>query len=176
MPSDQVNISKTMNFPQDIPINRSHEYYADTSGTLASSTHDFVYEYGRRYHGYRDGKHIFPNDDVNAQNEEIAHALFLRRLDDKLFMSPIQQPRQILDIGTGIGLWALDMADRYPNAHVRATDLTPLDIRGLPPNLEFLVEDVDSDWIPEKKYDFVHLRSLFGAQITWPKLYRQIFE
>lgn len=32
----------------------------------------------------------------------------------------------VLDIGTGTGLWAMDMADRYPGGEVVGTDLSPI--------------------------------------------------
>lgn len=32
----------------------------------------------------------------------------------------------MLDIGTGTGLWAIEMADLFPNATVIGTDLSPV--------------------------------------------------
>lgn len=36
----------------------------------------------------------------------IRHHLFTLVLQDRLYLAPIPQPRHVLDIGTGIGLWA----------------------------------------------------------------------
>jgi hypothetical protein len=36
----------------------------------------------------------------------IRHHLFILVLQDRLYLAPIPQPRHVLDIGTGIGLWA----------------------------------------------------------------------
>lgn len=45
-------------------------------------------------------------------------------MDGKLHAAPIDSGKQrILDIGTGTGIWAVDMADTYPNAKVIGTDL-----------------------------------------------------
>jgi len=45
-------------------------------------------------------------------------------MDGKLHEAPIGSGNQrILDIGKGTGIWAVDMADVYPNAKVVGTDL-----------------------------------------------------
>lgn len=37
--------------------------------------------------------------------------IFYRSFDGQLYLSPIQDPRRILDIGTGTGVWAVEMAE-----------------------------------------------------------------
>lgn len=45
-------------------------------------------------------------------------------LDGRLHLSPIgDNPQEVLDIGTGTGIWAIDMADKYPSANVVGVDL-----------------------------------------------------
>jgi methylase of polypeptide subunit release factors len=40
-------------------------------------------------------------------------------LDGELYRAPISDSvSRVLDIGTGTGIWAIDMADKFPNAHV----------------------------------------------------------
>ena len=39
------------------------------STSLAESVRDYIYENGRRYHRFREGRYNFPNDDV----EYVAH-------------------------------------------------------------------------------------------------------
>ena len=46
-------------------------------------------------------------------------------LDNKHWISPMQ-PTRILDVGTGTGLWAIDVADQIPSAHVVGVDLLPI--------------------------------------------------
>jgi SAM-dependent methyltransferase len=41
---------------------------------------------------------------------------------------------QILDIGTGTGIWAIDMADKYPMAMVIGIDLSPIQPSFIPNN------------------------------------------
>jgi methylase of polypeptide subunit release factors len=37
-------------------------------------------------------------------------------MDKKLHSAPIKDPQRILDIGTGTGIWAMEMGDKFPNA------------------------------------------------------------
>jgi len=50
-------------------------------------------------------------------------------LDGKLHLAPLDAPHRILDIGTGTGIWAIDVADEYPMAEVIGTDLSPIQPR-----------------------------------------------
>ena len=43
-----------------------------------------------------------------------------------LHFAPLVDPKNMLDIGTGTGIWAMEMADRYPDATVIGTDLSPV--------------------------------------------------
>lgn len=48
------------------------------------------------------------------------HHICLILLDGKLHLAPLPEdkPIRILDVGTGTGIWAMDMGDKYPNAEV----------------------------------------------------------
>lgn len=57
---------------------------------------------------------------------DFEHHIFSQLLQGKLHMAPIESPQNILDLGTGTGIWAIDMADKYPSARVIGTDLSPV--------------------------------------------------
>lgn len=97
-------------------------------------------------------------------------------LNDRLFLSPIEEPKRILDLGTGTGIWATDIADRFPDAEVIGTDLSPVQPGMQPDNCRFEIDDCCSEWVYEENYfDFIHIRGLFGSVHDWQALYKQIY-
>jgi ubiquinone/menaquinone biosynthesis C-methylase UbiE len=57
---------------------------------------------------------------------DLHHELLLRLLNGELHTAPLKNPQRILDVGTGTGIWAIDVADRYPEAEVLGIDLSPI--------------------------------------------------
>ena len=46
-------------------------------------------------------------------------------MGNKLYFSPIGEDiERVLDVGTGTGIWAIEMGDQYPNAEIIGTDLS----------------------------------------------------
>ncbi|KAK4182825.1 S-adenosyl-L-methionine-dependent methyltransferase [Podospora australis] len=61
--------------------------------------------------------------------------------------------------GTGTGIWAIELADKYPQATITGIDLSPIQPNYVPENVHFFVDDFDEDWVdPPNKYDFIHIR------------------
>lgn len=80
---------------------------------------------GRRYHVYfGPDKNLLPTDEIEQDRLDLHHEMLLMLLDGELHKAPIgDSPHRILDVGTGTGIWAIDMADMYPMAEVLGNDL-----------------------------------------------------
>lgn len=92
-----------------------------------SSLYKGYYENGRRYQNVSSEDYLMPADEKQWGSMEAGHLLFLildSQRSNTLFRSPISPKAQhILDIGTGSGEWAIDVADKFPQCTVRGVDL-----------------------------------------------------
>ncbi len=69
--------------------------------SVSSSVFNYQYENGRRYHAYRAGKYILPNDEKEQDRLDLMHHVFRLALDGDLCYSKLDSPLNILDVGTG---------------------------------------------------------------------------
>jgi hypothetical protein len=75
------------------------------------------------------------------------------------------------------GLWAIDVADEFPETMVIGTDLSPIQPSWISPNCHFFVDDAESmPWEFEHKFDVIHFRSMEAAFADWPAIYRQTLD
>lgn len=141
-------------------------------------------ENGRSYHGFRRGIYMYPCDDQEQERLDIFHKLFSVARKDCLYNVPLDllsnpaeaRPR-ILDLGCGTGIWAIDVAKRYPKGYILGVDLAPIQPSNGPPNCEFQApRDYESPWmLGEDSWDMVHLQMGCGSVSNWPNLYRKVF-
>ena len=165
--------------PYSIPISSSklHSCSASFTTSIASSVVDYKHEHGRRYHAYREGAYVFPNDDKESDRLDIMHKLVEVGMGNKLYSAPLPATvGRILDIGTGTGIWAIEMADRFPQAEILGNDLSPIQPRWVPPNVRFEVDDVEEAWTYAQPFDFIFCRCMYAALKDWPALIRRCFE
>jgi SAM-dependent methyltransferase len=139
--------------------------FTDYSESLTDSVLNFPEEFGRTYHAYRAGSYVFPNDMPERERLQLQSDIILKTFGGNLFFAPIQNtsPRRILDIATGTGEWAIQMGDRFPQAQVIATDLSPIQPGEVPPNVNFYVEDSSEPWEYSHNFDFIHTRVTAGC-------------
>ncbi len=124
--------------------------------------------------------YILPKDDTEMNRLDFQHYLFRLALKGN-YAAPIANPTNILDVGTGTGRWAMEMASIFPDANVIGLDLIPppadkpnaapgtADRR--PDNYLYLQGNVlDGLPFPDATFDYVHQRLLVAGlpAARWP--------
>ncbi|KAG7284541.1 hypothetical protein NEMBOFW57_010917 [Staphylotrichum longicolle] len=163
---------------EDVDSGGEDEESLRSTTSLAESIFDYRKIHGRTFQNSKTTEYWGPNDDRQNAGLDIAHHFITMLKDDLLFEAPIDPPpTKILDVGTGTGIWAIDMADAYPAAHVIGTDISPIQPLWVPPNCEFHIDDAQLEWTyPPASFDFVHIRALYGSIGDWGKLYAQAYK
>ncbi|KAH9222060.1 S-adenosyl-L-methionine-dependent methyltransferase [Leptodontidium sp. 2 PMI_412] len=164
--------------------------------TLSSTIARGVEEHGRTYAAYGNEEYGLPIDEEELDRIDMSHAKYVMLLEKKLFLAPItESPQKILDIGTGTGIWAIEMAELYPSAEVLGLDIAPVQpqwygylpwnpkghganmFERVPPNCIFEIDDVEMPWtLAQDSYDFIHARDLLLSIRDWPKLVDQCYK
>lgn len=150
---------------------------ASSTVTVEESVYSYTTLYGRTYQVSPTTEYWGPNDETQSDGLDLAHEFITMLLGDRLFEAPIVEPPQaILDVGTGTGLWAINVADRFPETHIIGTDISAMQPCWVPPNCFFQIDDVQLDWtFGPSRFDLVHIRSLGGSVADWRRLYQQAY-
>ncbi|KAH8655782.1 S-adenosyl-L-methionine-dependent methyltransferase [Xylariales sp. PMI_506] len=138
------------------------------TGNSVIDVDSVVGDSGRTYQGYKEGTYFLPNDAAEQDRLDMQHAGTTLLLDDKLYLAPIENPKYVLDIATGTGIWALQFAEQHPNSHVIGTDLSDIQPKSALPNCTFVREDSEELWLfgtseEPTRFDYIHLRYVFSC-------------
>ncbi|KAJ5586596.1 hypothetical protein N7450_006383 [Penicillium hetheringtonii] len=149
--------------------------------SLSSTIYRGIMENGRRYQNLKQGEYWSPADEQQFESYEAGHLTYLvvdSEMPNPLFQAPVSNPKHILDVGTGRGTWAIDVADMFPEATVRGVDLYPPPETWIPPNCIMEVDDVLQEWTWRDPFDLVHLRQMMGSFTPkeWKTFYQQCYD
>lgn len=129
----------------------------------------------------KEAPYVLPSDDKEINRLDFQHYMLRYTLRGN-FAAPIQQPRSILDVGSGTGRWAYEMAGLFPNANVVGTDIATPNQEATedairPENFAFVSGNV-LEGLPfgDGAFDFTHMRLLLFAipEARWPDVTREL--
>ncbi|CAK7206581.1 hypothetical protein SEUCBS139899_009379 [Sporothrix eucalyptigena] len=177
------------------------EYY---TSSVSSAVTGHVYEAGMQFHGFQrsppttptnstNGKdhgsgssnsgsklYALPNDETEQNRDDMKHSMALLLMRDRLFYSPVDAQLKaggmVYDLGTGTGIWAMDVAEQFPSTVVRGIDLSPIQPAYVPPNVSFAIDDFEDEWVlPPNTFDLIHMRFSLWAVDDRAALLRRAF-
>ncbi|KKY22684.1 putative sam dependent [Phaeomoniella chlamydospora] len=139
--------------------------------SLTQDVVDFQLEYGRSY--TTEEEYLLPVDEREKARLDLFHCCVKLILNSKSSLAPMTVGGRVLDLGTGTGIWAIELAESDPASVVIGVDLAPIQPDFVPPNLEFQIEDIEMQWTWSYDFTFIRARQLGGSIKDWPCLIRQ---
>ncbi|TFK29993.1 hypothetical protein FA15DRAFT_191701 [Coprinopsis marcescibilis] len=122
-----------------------------------------------------------PVDPDEVKRSELHHRMIQFLFSGKNYIGPVKsalqfgQKRQILDLGTGGGHWAIAIADEFPRAEVIGVDIAPIQPSYVPPNCTFEICDLQEFLpYPPESFDFIHVRGLHLGIRDYPFLLQEV--
>ncbi|RYC64938.1 hypothetical protein CHU98_g1269 [Xylaria longipes] len=135
--------SRSINIEPDSDASKSPSYDWDGE-SITSSVTAYREENGRTYHAYSDGSYHYPNDSLELERLDWQYICLKRLFNGKNYFAPWSQdrpPKRVLDLATGTGMWAIEMAEEFESSVVVGTDLSPIQPEYVPPNAHFYIHD-----------------------------------
>lgn len=126
--------------------------------------------------------YVLPKDAAEVNRLDFQHYMLRQYLRGN-YAAPIRQPKTILDVGTGTGRWAIEMAELFPHAQVVGVDVItpPADERDSkttrPDNYAFVQGNVlERLPLADRSFDLVHQRLLASAipAARWPHVLAEL--
>lgn len=129
-----------------------------------------------------DAPYLLPKDLGETNRLDFQHYMLRYALKGN-YAAPVENPRAILDVGSGTGRWAMDIAQQFPDAEVVGMDLAPPEAEKratphpVPANYSFVVGNA-LERLPfaDNRFDFVHQRFLTLAipAARWPDVVAEL--
>jgi SAM-dependent methyltransferase len=129
---------------------------------------------------FSSGSYILPKDQTEDDRLDLQHH-FYRLILRGNYCAPLRQPRMILDVACGTGIWGREMAREFPQTQVINFDIdrAPVDAAlqrlgptgQIPANFRFLEADAFQPFPFEPGlFDFTHARLIgsFTPVARWP--------
>jgi hypothetical protein len=66
---------------------------------------------------------VFRTANRSLNSLDMHHEALVLIQEGALHLAPLEEPKRILDVGTGTGIWAIGMADKHPKSKVIGFDL-----------------------------------------------------
>ncbi|KAG8913493.1 hypothetical protein FRC00_002290 [Tulasnella sp. 408] len=120
-------------------------------------------------------------DKQHEMLKQMRNGLFFAVDDVRRALAPREDPESqpaVLDIGSGSGLWMIDMAKMFPHVEIVGIDLAPANLsESPPPNCRFECDDVNLGLLHYTgAFDVVHVSAVAQGIANYRKMLDEITE
>lgn len=156
---------KQKNIP---PPSNERKLYATMSAESAEQQRTYL----------SDTPYLLPKDVLEDQRLNFQHHVLYRTMSNH-YLAPISSTiTTILDVGTGTGIWPIEMAALFPQAHIVGVDVALTSLpHPLPAACLFAQANILTGLpFPDQLFDFTHQRLLVAAipALHWPAVLREL--
>jgi ubiquinone/menaquinone biosynthesis C-methylase UbiE len=125
-----------------------------------------------------DAPYLLPKDALEDQRLNYQHHVLYKTISNH-YLAPISPTTAtMLDVGTGTGIWPVDMAALFPHAHIVGVDVSLASLPSpLPTTCLFVQANILKGLpFPDQQFDFTHQRFLVAAipALHWPAVVREL--
>ncbi|KFA80434.1 hypothetical protein S40288_07047 [Stachybotrys chartarum IBT 40288] len=122
--------------------------HQDVKFPLAKYDHRRWYGKNGEVGGIAREEYLFPIDEEERCRLDLFHRIVLEAQGNNLFRSSLDvtKPLRVLDLGTGTGIWAIQMAEKYPDMHIQGIDINMMQPRLYLRPGTGCIEHVEIDW------------------------------
>ena len=129
------------------------------------------------YQDHPTARYLFPNDPEEQDRADLQHKLFRMYSGGSLHRAPVGSPRNVLEIATGTGLWAIQYANEHPGSKIIGTDVSRIQPSKIPDNCSFVKEDSEHDeWIFQDPFGFIYMRLVSYCFDDYQTVFRKCFD
>lgn len=148
-----------------------------SGGSIIEPDSVFDEESGMTFQDHPTARYMFPNDPAEQDRADLQHKIFRMYNGGALHRAPVGSPRNVLEIATGTGLWAIQYAAEHPGSKITGSDISRIQPSKIPDNCSFIKEDSEHDeWIFQEPFDFIYMRMVSYAFDDYPNIFRKCFD
>ncbi|KAJ7774545.1 S-adenosyl-L-methionine-dependent methyltransferase [Mycena maculata] len=142
----------------------------------------FYYEMHGRKFSFLNESYLLPVDEDEIQRSDLLHRLIKFIFNGRIYCGPVRETlqfgdyRNVLDLGTGKGSWAVELSEEFCWVRVAGVDVVPIQFTEVPPRCRFEIWDINTYDMPyeDGHFDLIHARFVHEGIRDYPGFLRQV--
>ncbi|KAJ7709850.1 S-adenosyl-L-methionine-dependent methyltransferase [Mycena rosella] len=141
----------------------------------------FYEMHGRKFNALNT-TYLLPADAEEIKRSSLLHRLIQFIFDGRIYVGPVKETlqfgpyRQVLDLGTGKGFWAVDLCEEFSWVYVTGVDVAPVQFTEVPERCRFEIWDINTLDMPyeDGTFDLIHARYVHTGIHDYPHFLQQV--